>query len=1730
MITVSFITHFDINQRKLRIYDSTNYAGSGILISNVKGIIKVTSPRGIIYNNINYHIPDVNQSQSLFSGYIQLPQDAHGFILAGAYTIQYSVLNLTDNSVSVESNSYTYSFIVPQITINQVVDGYNSLLNSIDTTNYGVYASLSRVHEVTPPSGSPLSVVSNGNQTISYLADIWSGDWVSQIISTLVYTESDGLVIDAVLTLTQKTTAYNNDMNVIRGYIETFKLLYETARATDKNMAYQIQASLLKINTAYSEYDLALFYNDLTTAYLKTVDIINELNDYITITFPEEIHPFINNTGGSTHPPVSIATSNYGVSINTSQAMSFSLASISSGGMLKTLSGSALDYLGGDGNWNRLSSSNYILKSDFTNYDSVRAITSTEITNWNIAYGWGNHAMYGYAVATNYYTKINLQTNNQSQVHFGNLTNKPTTLLEYGITDGMIGNSTIIEGTHTKITYDSKGLVTNGSDLTAFDIPSLPWGKIISGVPTTISGYGITDAYTKTQVDNYTWGWSSITSGIPDSLSGYGILDAYTQSQTNALTWDFATSISGKPITLFGYGITDALSISHPANNVINSGLGNLYLNDAGVYVVPLISGALDTQLVYIDGTETSGNANLTFNKTTNTISALNAIIGTGLVSSQLNFFDASMNIVGDSGDLKFTDAHYSKTLSQLVSGASNFWTAIGNNIYYYNTGADKVGINTVSPTAELEIVGHIIADYFDSSYIRYKNSNILIGPNAGDNETGSNLLYIANTNTPTPIILGDLINQTLIFNADVYINQINRLNFGSSDVYIRRDSSDNLIFRDLNSKGGAEISLTDITTLTGYSLKSDFISYTSVTSITAANKTTWNKASVILTSGDGSKYLGDNGIYYTAASGGVTPTDNILKWDSGSSYYRAYSSKIEAGGVSSGGKLYLGTTDPTNTNRLNYDGYLVVGQFLSRGTGVGYGIRGENTSSGDGIQGTSNSGVGVRGVSATGIASLFESSLGNSKDISQFNNNGVIQCSINTSGINIITGSTYKINGVNLSATNVGAEPTLTKGNLTESISSVLTITGGTSAIIGAGLVIEVKQANTSTSGYLSYTNWNTFNNKQPAGNYITSLTGEATGSGSGAAVITLTNSAVIGKVLTGYSSGSGTITATDSILQSIEKLGYDKHVAATVVTTNGLAISGQQISIGSASASTNGALVSNDWNTFNNKKPLQSVGLTFNPVNLVLFDKDYQYNSYNVTSNITITASLTGAVALNSVRLTLVGDGIHTVSFSGILPDPASIYFNNNIGAINDITLFYDGTYIYYNIPSLIQSEPYLETPLYNEYILSSSTIDVRSWVNPLVVSVPSQTGNTGKFLTTDGTNTSWATVTSGGVTPVSGLLSWNSGTSKYEPYSAQQSFLSFDISNINPSLHTRININGDLYTFLKGTTSGSTDRIIEVFNNNTGEAIFTANNYDGGSGISVVNNLSGAGIYINNQSTGNGLRILNYGTGRGISSENCSMYSTSGSQLYLSRTASGSVNHTGTFIEVYDDPSSSGTISGSVLKATIGSTIRIDLNPRSTSISYLFDTNTTLTGTNKLLSIQNNTVERFRVTPVNTAIPVGTSTTFATIGGTLKDFYTDVSTSGTSETDLYSYTIPANTLVNNGDKIEFNIVLDTSFSPNYSYIRLYFAGTSRIMCNNLFLSGISGFKICIIRVSPSVCRIKYEGGLNSGGINYIDYSEMTSKDWTISNILKVTGQCSTNSITAKFGTIEYKPAAIN
>jgi hypothetical protein len=157
------------------------------------------------------------------------------------------------------------------------------------------------------------------------------------------------------------------------------------------------------------------------------------------------------------------------------------------------------------------------------------------------------------------------------------------------------------------------------------------------------------------------------------------------------------------------------------------------------------------------------------------------------------------------------------------------------------------------------------------------------------------------------------------------------------------------------------------------------------------------------------------------------------------------------------------------------------------------------------------------------------------------------------------------------------GKEPTLTKGNLTETISGVLTITGGTTAVIGSGTTIQVAQSSGSTSGYLSSTDWTTFNNK--GNGTVTSITASSPLTG--------------GTITT-----SGSVGINDAKADSLTK-GASTFNDSDFNDNGGGLISIDYTNGQSATTSTKGFLTSTDWNTFNGKQDLLVSGTNIKTIN---------------------------------------------------------------------------------------------------------------------------------------------------------------------------------------------------------------------------------------------------------------------------------------------------------------------------------------------------------------------------------------------------------------------------------------------------------------------------------------------------------------------------------------------------
>ncbi|HCL3991276.1 TPA: phage tail protein [Pseudomonas aeruginosa] len=88
-----------------------------------------------------------------------------------------------------------------------------------------------------------------------------------------------------------------------------------------------------------------------------------------------------------------------------------------------------------------------------------------------------------------------------------------------------LADSGVIAGSYPKVTVSAKGVVTAGAALSVADVPSLPWSKINSGKPTTLGGYGITDALARGDFGigtNIAPNTPIDTIGLPGGFYSYG--------------------------------------------------------------------------------------------------------------------------------------------------------------------------------------------------------------------------------------------------------------------------------------------------------------------------------------------------------------------------------------------------------------------------------------------------------------------------------------------------------------------------------------------------------------------------------------------------------------------------------------------------------------------------------------------------------------------------------------------------------------------------------------------------------------------------------------------------------------------------------------------------------------------------------------------------------------------------------------------------------------------------------------------------------------------------------------------------------------------------------------------------------------------------------------------------------------------------------------------------------
>ncbi len=198
-------------------------------------------------------------------------------------------------------------------------------------------------------------------------------------------------------------------------------------------------------------------------------------------------------------------------------------------------------------------------------------------------------------------------------------------------------------------------------------------------------------------------------------------------------------------------------------------------------------------------------------------------------------------------------------------------------------------------------------------------------------------------------------------------------------------------------------------------------------------------------------------------------------------------------------------------------------------------------------------------------------------------------------------------------------------------------------------------QKATGSVSGFLLAADWTTFNSKQPAGSYLTSVTANAPLSGSG----TSGSHLVIAQ----------STTSTDGYLSSTDWNTFNGKQAAgsylTAVTADsplsGSGTSGSHLVVAQATTSTSGYLSSTDWNTFNGKQSALSLGTGVTTALGVNVGTDGAFvvkggslgaPSSGDGTNLTLPHSITFVVAGGATPLTTgVQDLILNTKYSGTL-----------------------------------------------------------------------------------------------------------------------------------------------------------------------------------------------------------------------------------------------------------------------------------------------------------------------------------------------------------------------------------------------------------------------------------------------------------------------------------------------
>ncbi|HPB24968.1 MAG TPA: tail fiber domain-containing protein [Bacteroidales bacterium] len=391
-------------------------------------------------------------------------------------------------------------------------------------------------------------------------------------------------------------------------------------------------------------------------------------------------------------------------------------------------------------------------------------------TNWNSAYGWGNHAAAGYLTS-----EVDASVTNEIQVL-------------------SISNDTIFlsNGGYVKMPPSNAWSLTGNSGTVATNNFIGTTDNVNVVIKRNNAQSGLLDSV----MSNTSWGVRALnpaTTGNGNSAYGYMALFSVTTGSDNSAFGKNALYSSGLGNRNTGLGSNSLYSCTTCGNNTA-VGYNAIYSNINGRENTAVGANAL----YYVTGgIENTAVGSLALNKATG---SNNTAVGRGALCNTVNAggntsvgHEALFNNVSGSGSTA-VGYHAMRNANNTTSYFTSNNVAIG---YYALCGgsnpADNTGINNTTlgamslfnnTSGSNNIAGGTQTLFFNTSgnnntvygymagYYNFAGSgNVLIGYQAGYNETGSDKLYIDNSNTSTPLIYGDFSTNTVKIYSNLNVN-----------------------------------------------------------------------------------------------------------------------------------------------------------------------------------------------------------------------------------------------------------------------------------------------------------------------------------------------------------------------------------------------------------------------------------------------------------------------------------------------------------------------------------------------------------------------------------------------------------------------------------------------------------------------------------------------------------------------------------------------------------------------------------------------------------------------------------------------------------------------------------------------------------------------------------------------------------------------------------------------